>query len=287
MPLNLTPKARRRAAAAATSPVNYALHDGPRIPNARRNGPDGELPDVLLPNNYTLVQPRVPLIRSQVGIMERGNGRAPPPMSDEDRAAQAFGEAAALDPDIIFHEGTPPPPDRTQHRRKRRAQWQRWQGETMPLLIPELARLLQETRSYRNLDGRLPAAPLCACTDKRLHKVAIVHFLCEFMFSPSRCRTDVLFPAIEDVELQVCGCTPAPVQLMRLGAFGCAPKMPSLAVDVRVLEFTMNLFLQISPNNTAFTIALERVLSNMGFQLDHQVRLASCVLGSRYEIHAG
>lgn len=182
MPLNLTPKARRRAAAAATSPVNYALRDGPRIPNARRNGPDGELPDVLLPNNYTLVQPRVPLIRSQIGIMERDNGRAPPPMSDEDRAAQAFGEAAALDPDIIFHEGTPPPPDRTQHRRKRRAQWQRWQGETMPLLIPELARLLQETRSYRNLDGRLPAAPLCACTDKRLHKVAIVHFLCEFMF---------------------------------------------------------------------------------------------------------
>jgi hypothetical protein len=35
----------------------------------------------------------------------------------------------------------------------------------------------------------------------------------------------------------------------------------------------MNLFLEISPNNGAFTDALERVLGNMWFQLDHQVCL--------------
>ncbi|KAJ7896179.1 hypothetical protein B0H13DRAFT_2338508 [Mycena leptocephala] len=75
---------------------------------------------------------------------------------------------------------------------------------------------------------------------------------------------------IEDLELQVCKCTPAAVQLMQVSAFGCAPILPSLAVDLRVLEFTMNLFLQVAPNNTAISIALERVLSNMGFQLDHQ-----------------
>jgi hypothetical protein len=60
---------------------------------------------------------------------------------------------------------------------------------------------------------------------------------------------------------------------MQVGAFGCAPILPSLAVDLRVLEFTMNLFLQVAPNNTAISIALERVLSNMGFQLDHQVSI--------------
>jgi hypothetical protein len=58
---------------------------------------------------------------------------------------------------------------------------------------------------------------------------------------------------------------------MQIGAFGCAPILPSLAVDLRVLEFTTNLFLQISPNNTAMSITLERVLADMGFQLDHQV----------------
>ncbi|KAJ7704889.1 hypothetical protein B0H17DRAFT_1156918 [Mycena rosella] len=48
------------------------------------------------------------------------------------------------------------------------------------------------------------------------------------------------------------------------------PFHPSLAVDLRVLEFTMNLFLQIAPNNTAFSATLERCLASMGFQLDHQ-----------------
>ncbi|KAJ7240316.1 hypothetical protein B0H12DRAFT_1024705, partial [Mycena haematopus] len=75
---------------------------------------------------------------------------------------------------------------------------------------------------------------------------------------------------IEDIEIEVCDCTGAAVQLMRLGAFGCAPVLPSLAVDLRVLEFAMNLFLQISPNNTALTLTLERVLASMGFQLEHQ-----------------
>ncbi|KAJ7895431.1 hypothetical protein B0H13DRAFT_1624347, partial [Mycena leptocephala] len=80
----------------------------------------------------------------------------------------------------------------------------------------------------------------------------------------------------EDLELQVRKCTPAPVQLMQVGAFGCAPILPSLAVDLRVLEFMMNLFLQVAPNNTAISIALERVLANMGFQLDHQNSLRRC-----------
>ncbi|KAF8125845.1 hypothetical protein K438DRAFT_1506326, partial [Mycena galopus ATCC 62051] len=50
------------------------------------------------------------------------------------------------------------------------------------------------------------------------------------------------------------------VQLMRLGTFGCAPLEPSVAVDLRVLEFARNLFLQISPNTMAFILAFERVL---------------------------
>ncbi|KAJ7847125.1 hypothetical protein B0H14DRAFT_2357295, partial [Mycena olivaceomarginata] len=96
------------------------------------------------------------------------------------------------------------------------------------------------------------ATPSCACDQKR-HKVVIVHF-----------------SVIQDVELEVCKCTTAAVQLMQLGAFGCAPLCPSLAVDLRVLEFARNLFLQISPNNTAITLTLERVLENMGYQLEHQ-----------------
>jgi hypothetical protein len=61
------------------------------------------------------------------------------------------------------------------------------------------------------------------------------------------------------------------------GAFPCAPLSPSLAVDLRVLEFTRNLFLEIAPNTTAFSIALERCLSSLGFQLDHKVRRLRCL----------
>ena len=61
------------------------------------------------------------------------------------------------------------------------------------------------------------------------------------------------------------------------GAFPCAPLSPSLAVDLRVLEFTRNLFLEIAPNTTAFSITLERCLSSLGFQLDHKVRRFRCL----------
>lgn len=71
----------------------------------------------------------------------------------------------------------------------------------------------------------------------------------------------------------MCNCAPAAVQLMAAGAFPCAPLHPTLAVDLRLLEFALNLFVQIAPNNTAFTLALERTLGSLGFQLDHTVCL--------------
>ncbi|KAJ7495180.1 hypothetical protein FB451DRAFT_1019672, partial [Mycena latifolia] len=74
----------------------------------------------------------------------------------------------------------------------------------------------------------------------------------------------------------------AAVQLMKCGAFPCAPMQPSLAVNMRVLEFCKNLFLHIAPNNTVFATTLERCLSSMGFQLQHQNSLCrwfgNCVM---------
>ncbi|KAJ7832722.1 hypothetical protein B0H13DRAFT_2370815 [Mycena leptocephala] len=216
-------KAQRQAA--ASSLPAYELAAGPS-----------------LFGGITLIQPRLPSLLGQFGLTElRDNARRPPPMSPTDVAANNFAESASDDPDMMPIDDTPPVPAANpgQHRRKRAAQWQRWQQEVIPALLPHFARLLQETKSLRDLDASHPSRSPCDCSTK-LHKVAIVRF-----------------STIEDLELQV-------------GAFGCAPILPSLAVDLRVLEFTMNLFLQVAPNNTAISIALERVLSNMGFQLDHQ-----------------
>jgi hypothetical protein len=73
------------------------------------------------------------------------------------------------------------------------------------------------------------------------------------------------------MEVPVCECRLAAVSLVRGGAFPCAPLQPSLAVDLRVLEFAFKLFLNVAPNHTAFSTTLETVLSTMGYQLNRQV----------------
>jgi hypothetical protein len=48
---------------------------------------------------------------------------------------------------------------------------------------------------------------------------------------------------------------------------------PSLAIDLRVLDFVMRLFLNMPPNNTALTSTLEGYLDSMGYKLDNRVGL--------------
>ncbi|KAJ7732483.1 hypothetical protein DFH07DRAFT_968415 [Mycena maculata] len=153
---------------------------------------------------------------------------------------QAHADTDSYDDRDIIAPDCSPPPDPGQHGHKRAAQWLRWQTKVLPaLLIPRKS---------------------CACVGRAL-KIAVVHFT-----------------SIDNVTLNVCPCHPAAVQLIKAGAFSCAPVSPSLAVDLRVLEFTGSLFVQIAPNNTAFVFALETVLANMGFQLNHKNSLHLCNL---------
>ncbi|KAJ7683741.1 hypothetical protein B0H14DRAFT_3534943 [Mycena olivaceomarginata] len=127
-----------------------------------------------------------------------------------------FTAAASDAPDIMHVPGPELTSLNLHNHIKRVNQSARWQGEVLPVLLPELVLLLQESKSLRDLYGHEAATPLCAC-DRKRHKVVIVHF-----------------SAIQNVELEVCKCMTAAVQLMRLGAFGCTPLHPSLAVDLRV-----------------------------------------------------
>ncbi|KAJ6526360.1 hypothetical protein B0H19DRAFT_1275721 [Mycena capillaripes] len=247
--MKISQKDRIAAAAAVASPSLHLL-PGPSVPHHRKKIPVhiARRPEVLLPNGETLIQ----LCTAAVGRLcatSTSSDTPQAPMSERDPAMEEF--SASDDPNIMPVHNSPPP-DPRQHRRKRASQWMRWQRDTLPRLLPHLARVLQETKSLRDLDRQRPTQLSCHCR-RKLHKVAVVHFC-----------------SIKDVELYICDCARVPVQLMEIGVFGCAPVMPTLAVDLRVLEFTMNLFLQISPNNTAFTITLECVLVNMGFQLNHQ-----------------
>lgn len=263
----------RAARTSATSSPSYLAIPGPSVPHYRRRIQTyiRDRPDVFLANGRTLIQPRLPPLFGHVGLAETTRQRN----ADEDRPNVDAGEE---DPFLLASERSPPPADRTQHRRKREAQWRRWQGEVIPKLLPHFVRVMHQSKSFRDYDAlELPAGSStpCACASSRTCKVAIVRFtgkwalVCEFY------SLLTILAAVDDVELRVCACTPAAVQLMYAGAFPCAPLAPTLAVDLRVLEFAMNLFVQIAPNNTALTMTLERVLGSMGFQLEHQVCRAS------------
>src|ERR1700761_1936166 len=84
---------------------------------------------------------------------------------------------------------------------------------------------------------------------------------------------------IEEIIIRVCRCpaSTAPAILLRAGLFPCSPCHPTLAVDVQLLDFVMELFLNMAPNNTAFCQTLESLLDRRGFKLAHRVRIYSAV----------
>ena len=263
----------RKERAAAAQPLSFLPVPGPPLahPLARADRHNENRKTVFLNNGQTLVQPPLPPLLQHPWFTG-----APPNNATNDMPLSEDPRADDYDPSTIIHlERSPPPPDPTQHRRKRAAQWRRWQGEVLPNLVPTFVRILYETKSLRHSDNlKIPEfnPNACECTTAKVCKIALVRFSCMWSVDSFRMFADCLvFIAVEDVEIRICPCSPAAVQLMDIGAFPCAPMLPTLAVDLRVLEFTMNLFVQIAPNTTAFSMTLEHCLSSMGFQLDHQV----------------
>ncbi|KAI6095316.1 hypothetical protein F5141DRAFT_1191368 [Pisolithus sp. B1] len=70
-----------------------------------------------------------------------------------------------------------------------------------------------------------------------------------------------------ELEINYCACTPAPVQLMKCGPFGCSPVAPTLVVDLCMLEFMKTLFVWLTPNTTAWCEAFECFLDGQGYKL--------------------
>ncbi|KAJ7821848.1 hypothetical protein B0H13DRAFT_2241700 [Mycena leptocephala] len=125
---------------------------------------------------------------------------------------------------------------RTRHSRKRENQTTRWLQNIIPLLIPIYIELVQKTTTCGLWT---PYSPSSRCAP-----------------APRRFLLDELT-----------------IRLLRRGFFPCAPLEPTLAVDLRVLEFVMGLFLNMPPNNTALTKTLETYLDSMGYKLDNRVCL--------------
>ena len=73
------------------------------------------------------------------------------------------------------------------------------------------------------------------------------------------------------IEIDACQCSPAALQLLSQGYFPCAPIAPTLAVDLKMLEFVRELFVRMPPNTTAWCETLEAFLGNCRYKLTTRV----------------
>ncbi|KAJ7450464.1 hypothetical protein FB451DRAFT_1186861 [Mycena latifolia] len=173
--VRLTAKEHRAAQEAQAAPAYLAV-PGPSVPHPRARIPAhiSSRPDVYLPNGWTLMQPRLPPLLS----------RGPLPRAAQDQDVYD-------NRNMVAPERTPPP-DPTQHRRKRGAQWRRWQLEVIPTVLPHFTRVLHATKSLRDCtDLPLPTASSgsCACKTSRVCKIVIVRFsLCSSDSKRHSCR---------------------------------------------------------------------------------------------------
>ncbi|KAJ7061307.1 hypothetical protein C8F01DRAFT_987598 [Mycena amicta] len=148
--------------------------------------------------------------------------------------------------------------------RKRVAQYDNWM-KIMPEVVRAYMELLVETRSLRET-ANLPVneGATCGC-QKRVLTITVIRW-----------------QAIEDIVLRVCNClgSTAPVLLLRAGLFACSPCNPTLAVDVQLLDFVLELSLNVAPNNTAFCKTLESYLARRDYRLGSGVRIPALTLSA-------
>ena len=126
-------------------------------------------------------------------------------------------------------------------------------------MIGPYMRLLALTKSLHS-DPPEPHLTDCSCPGARELNIKIVRF-----------------SQVEEIVLRKCNTHKIALQLLQRGLFGCAPLAPTLAVDIKALEFIRVFFLRVSPNVTAISKTFEDCLGALGYKLETAVSLHSRV----------
>ncbi|KAJ7040108.1 hypothetical protein C8F04DRAFT_1254251 [Mycena alexandri] len=238
------------ARAKPTSHWTPVLVEGPRAAHYLSQPKAGKEPLVYLANGRTLIQELVPAF-STIPHLEV------PGLPDDSFVSEDLGR-------IFFGDGedieTPRSPRKqgglSPSKQRKEDQWTTWQEKIIPGLYTVFLELWHKTMGLRDTDGlKRPSVPERRCPCDKSVRLSI---------------SVIAFTTIADVEIEACGCYPAAEQLLRSGLFPSAPLRPSIAVDLRVLEFAMKLFVRMLPNNTAWTASLEDFLSSLGYTLENK-----------------
>ncbi|KAJ3540622.1 hypothetical protein NMY22_g4217 [Coprinellus aureogranulatus] len=82
-------------------------------------------------------------------------------------------------------------------------------------------------------------------------------------------KVDVILVSFDNVEaVSICACQPT-ITLLSVGFVASAPIRPTLAFDIKMLEFARELYLHSPPNSTAWTSAWESFLRGRGLTFSH------------------
>ncbi|KAK7441188.1 hypothetical protein VKT23_016669 [Stygiomarasmius scandens] len=219
----------------------------------------GRLPHIPKANGNTKATPSLKVIKTSVvenrsrredvtPQVQLGHGQAlfqdPAASTRVYRPAQIPGN----DESLIVQAPYEPLPSK--HYRKREQQLARW-SEVLPVARKAYLELLRVTNNLRDASHiHVQAARCSCCLNARELKVDVVRF-----------------DKFETVCLWVSDCNLAIAQLIQSGLFPCTPKQPTLAVDIRMLDFVSRLFLHVSPNHTAWCSAVEDFLRCQGYRL--------------------
>src|SRR5229473_333454 len=157
-------------------------------------------------------------------------------------------------------------------RRKRERQWLKWANETIPSLLQPYLQILCESNNLCTLDYFSDIiSPGCSCERWVTINVTCIFFERKLFYFHLFNIYQHNSVGLESMQIHYCQCYPAALQLLRHGLFPCTPTAPTLAVDLKMLEFACKLFLRVAPNNTAWCDMVESILGGRKYKLTTRV----------------
>jgi len=181
-------------------------------------------------------------------------------------------EMAGLDEDQLMVISQELDEEAVKRANKLKQQWMKWNDVVIPGLLRPYIGLLFQTDSLQNIHTVRTVLGCTGCQLGRLLDIFCVffdsmlfHF--PFVFYFSNCL------ALEIEKISLCTCSDIPIQLLNMGLFPCAPIFPTLAVDIQLLEFVKELFVNAAPNITAWCNTLESFWNVRGFKLSTRVNI--------------
>lgn len=157
---------------------------------------------------------------------------------------------------------------------KAQKQWIKWTSVIVPSPVQPYLRLLRITNSLRDLHHDQVIDCTCGRLNLRQMTVTCLHFDSAHIFILIyKVPINFCFPALKEETITTCQCSTAPQVLLARGFFPCTPVAPSLAVDIKLLEFARLQFLHLVPNTTGWCDATESFLNALSFKLTTRVCL--------------